>query len=77
MTGWNLNETYSFIDPDTGLPAGKMDSQMAGDGTTELATEHDTEPKTFSSKFGGQSYRLLPLWRVRRRLKLLTMSWMR
>ncbi|RLD93909.1 MAG: hypothetical protein DRJ29_07435 [Bacteroidetes bacterium] len=53
LTGWNLNETFSFIDPDTGLPAGKMDSQMAGDGTTELATEHDTEPKTFSSKFGG------------------------
>jgi len=53
LTGWNLNETYSFIDPDTGLPAGKMQSQLAGDGTTELATEHDTEAKTFSSKFGG------------------------
>ncbi len=53
LTGWELDETYSFIDPDTGLPAGKMRSQLAGDGTTELATEHDTEAKTFSSKFGG------------------------
>ncbi len=53
LTGWGLDETYSFIDPDTGLPAGKMESQMAGDGTTELATEHDTEAKTFSSKFAG------------------------
>jgi len=53
LTGWELDETYSFIDPDTGLPAGKMQSQLAGDGTTELATEHDTEAKTFSSKFGG------------------------
>ena len=53
LTGWGLDETYAFIDPDTGLPAGKMESQMAGDGTTELATEHDTEAKTFSSKFAG------------------------
>ena len=56
LTGWNLNETYSFIDPDTGLPAGKMDSQMAGDGTTELATEHDTEPKTFFFQIWGDSH---------------------
>ena len=53
LTGWGLDETYGFIDPDTGLPAGKMESQMAGDGTTELATEHDIEAKTFSSKFAG------------------------
>ena len=53
LTGWELDETYSFIDPDTVLPAGKMASQLAGDGTTELATEHDTEAKIFSSKFAG------------------------
>ncbi len=53
LTGWELDETYSFIDPDTGLPAGKMESQLAGDGTTELATEHDTADKTFSDKFGN------------------------
>ena len=53
LTGWEIDETYSFLDPDTGLPAGKMRSHLAGDGTTELATEHDTGVKTFSSKFGG------------------------
>ncbi len=53
LTGWGLDETYSYIDPDTGLPAGKMESQMAGDGTTELATEHDTDDKTFTDKFGS------------------------
>jgi uncharacterized protein (DUF1800 family) len=53
LTGWELDETYTFLDPDTGLPAGKMESQLAGDGTTELATEHDIDPKTFSSKFAG------------------------
>ncbi len=53
LTGWGLDETYAYLDPDTGLPAGKMESQKAGDGTTDLATEHDIEAKTFSSKFGG------------------------
>ncbi len=53
LTGWELDETYTYLDPDTGLPTGKMKSHMAGDGTTDLATEHDTETKTFSSKFGG------------------------
>ena len=53
LTGWGIDESYTFIDPDTGLPAGKMASQIAGDGTTELAIEHDTEAKTFSSKFAG------------------------
>jgi len=53
LTGWGIDESYTFIDPDTGLPAGKMASQIAGDGTTELAIEHDAEAKTFSSKFAG------------------------
>jgi len=30
-----------------------MESQLAGDGTTVLATEHDTDDKTFSDKFGS------------------------
>ena len=53
LTGWELDDTFAFLDPDTGLPAGKMRSHMAGDGTTELATEHDTGQKVFSTKFGG------------------------
>jgi uncharacterized protein (DUF1800 family) len=54
LTGWMLDDTFSYLDPDTGLPIGKMRSHIAGDGTTELATEHDPGQKTFSSKFGGQ-----------------------
>jgi uncharacterized protein (DUF1800 family) len=53
LTGWELDETYSYLDPDTGLPAGKMKSHMAGDGSTGLATEHDAGVKTFTAKFGG------------------------
>jgi len=53
LTGWELDENYSFLDPDTDLPAGKMQSHLAGDMTTELATEHDPENKTFTDKFGA------------------------
>jgi len=53
LTGWELDDTFAYLDPDTGLPAGKMRSTLAGDGTTELAIEHDTDQKVFSSKFGG------------------------
>lgn len=53
LTGWELDDTYSFLDPDMVLPAGKMKSHLAGDATTELATEHDTGAKTFTDKFGG------------------------
>jgi len=53
LTGWELDDTFSFLDPDTGLPAGKIRSHLAGDAVTELATEHDTGQKVFSSKFGG------------------------
>ena len=53
LTGWELDETYSYLDADTGLPIGKMRSHLAGDNTTELATEHDTGAKTFTEKFGG------------------------
>ena len=53
LTGWGLDDTYTYLDPDTGLPIGKMQSHLAGDATTELATEHDTEAKTFTDKFGG------------------------
>jgi len=53
LTGWELDETYTYLDSDTGLPTGKMKTHLAGDGTTLLATEHDIETKTFSAKFGG------------------------
>jgi len=53
LTGWELDDTFSFLDTDTDLPTGKMRSHLATDNVTELATEHDTGPKVFSSKFGG------------------------
>jgi uncharacterized protein (DUF1800 family) len=53
LTGWGLDEIYTYLDPDSGLPIGKMQSHLAGDAATELATEHDTGPKTFTDKFGG------------------------
>ncbi|MDX2432446.1 MAG: DUF1800 family protein, partial [Bacteroides sp.] len=52
LTGWEMDETYSYLDPETGLPIGKMKTHLADDGTTELATEHDTGEKSFSAKFG-------------------------
>jgi uncharacterized protein (DUF1800 family) len=53
LTGWELDDAFAYLDPDTGLPAGKMRSHLAGDGITQLATEHDAGQKVFSSKFGG------------------------
>jgi uncharacterized protein (DUF1800 family) len=57
LTGWIIDETFSFLDADTGLPTGKMASSMEGEGTEaiEVATEHDPEIKTFTDKFGAQS----------------------
>ncbi len=54
LTGWNLDETFTNLDTDTGLPTGKMESHTANDNTTELATEHDPDQKVFTSKFGTQ-----------------------
>ncbi|MEN8203604.1 MAG: DUF1800 family protein [Bacteroidota bacterium] len=54
LTGWTLDETFSMPDPDTGLPAGKMQTHTQGDPAVDVATEHDPGAKTFSSKFGGQ-----------------------
>ena len=55
LTGWMFDDSFSHLDDDTGLPAGKLRTHTAGDGVTLLATEHDTGQKTFSSRFGGQT----------------------
>jgi uncharacterized protein (DUF1800 family) len=54
LTGWTLDDTFSYLDPDTGLPSGKMQTHSQGDPPVDLATEHDPGEKTFTSKFGGQ-----------------------
>ncbi|TFH19643.1 MAG: DUF1800 family protein, partial [Bacteroidia bacterium] len=57
LTGWTIDETFSYLDEDTGLPTGKMRTSIVGEGTeaVEVAVEHDPEVKTFTDKFGGQS----------------------
>lgn len=55
LTGWMFDDSFSNIDTDTGLPTGKLRTHLAGDGTTELATEHDGGTKTFTEKFDPQS----------------------
>lgn len=54
LTGWMFDDSFSYQDPDTGLPAGKIRSHTAGDPAADVATEHDPGQKTFTSKFGGQ-----------------------
>jgi uncharacterized protein (DUF1800 family) len=57
LTGWSIDETFSFLDADTGLPSGKMRTSIvgAGAGAVEVAVEHDPGIKTFTEKFGGKS----------------------
>jgi uncharacterized protein (DUF1800 family) len=54
LTGWTLDETFSYLDPDTGLPSGKMQTHNQGDPPVDVATEHDPGTKTFTAKFGGR-----------------------
>jgi len=54
LTGWNRDETFGNLDPDTELPIGMIRSHNEGNPASEVATEHDSGPKTFTSKFGGQ-----------------------
>ncbi len=57
LTGWMMDETFSFLDAETGLPIGTMRSNSVEDGgkLVDVAIEHDPGVKTFSSKFGGRS----------------------
>jgi uncharacterized protein (DUF1800 family) len=54
LTGWRSDDTFSSFDPDTGLPAGKLETEISqGLPAVELATRHDKDPKTFSAAFGN------------------------
>ena len=55
LTGWEYDETFTSLDPDTGLPAGRLRSHMAGSPAREVATEHDPGVKVFTSKFGERT----------------------
>jgi uncharacterized protein (DUF1800 family) len=54
LTGWEMDESYSTLDPDTGWPTGKMRSTSVNeDGNmVEIANEHNPEEKVFTTKFG-------------------------
>lgn len=57
LTGWVMDETYSYLDPDTDIPTGKMRTDRVGEGAeaVDVAIEHDPDVKIFTSKFGGRS----------------------
>ena len=53
LTGWMIDEDYSNLDPDCGLPIGKLRSVLVGSGqdAVEVATQHRSGPKEFSAHF--------------------------
>ncbi|MCP4312641.1 MAG: DUF1800 domain-containing protein [Bacteroidetes bacterium] len=57
LTGWMIDETFSHLDAETGLPVGMIRSSTEGEGAEakEVAIEHDPGVKTFTEKFGGRS----------------------
>ena len=56
LTGWRFDDTFSYADPDTGIPAGKPETELSqGLPATELAVRHDKDPKVFTAAFGNQT----------------------
>lgn len=53
LTGWMMDESFSNLDEDSGIPIGMMHSRTQE--TVEVVVEHDAGEKTFTDKFGGQS----------------------
>ncbi|CAN5266258.1 hypothetical protein BH09BAC3_BH09BAC3_23310 [soil metagenome] len=47
LSGWDVDTTFSNIDPDTLIPRGKVR------GNTANASAHDNSSKQFSDRFGG------------------------
>jgi uncharacterized protein (DUF1800 family) len=56
LTGWSYDDTFSYTDPDTGIPAGEPVTEVSqGLPATQLATRHDKDPKVFSAAFGNKT----------------------
>ena len=53
LTGWETDESYATVDPDTGLPFGRLISEISG--STEIATRHNAGSKAFSAAFQNTS----------------------
>ncbi|NJK95549.1 MAG: DUF1800 domain-containing protein [Bacteroidales bacterium] len=49
LTGYKVENTYAYNDPETGIPSGKLVLQ------TNRAIYHDISTKTFSASFGGKT----------------------
>ncbi|MFN7329612.1 MAG: DUF1800 family protein, partial [Bacteroidota bacterium] len=55
LSGWEMDETYANIDPDTLLPRGKVR------GSTTNASAHDNSIKTLSARMGNKVIQANPL----------------
>lgn len=56
LTGWRFDSTFTNLDPDTNIPAGKLETETSsGLPATELAVRHDKDPKVFTAAFGSQA----------------------
>lgn len=49
LSGWDFDEDFLTLDPDTNLPRGRVK------GSPTNASAHDNDPKIFSDRFGNQS----------------------
>jgi uncharacterized protein (DUF1800 family) len=47
LSGWEVDDTFTSIDPDTNLPRGKVR------GSTNNASSHENTPKQFSTRFNN------------------------
>ncbi|HEY8511868.1 MAG TPA: DUF1800 family protein [Cyclobacteriaceae bacterium] len=47
LSGWEFDEDFATIDPDTNLPRGRVR------GSVNNASSHDNDPKVFSDRFGN------------------------
>lgn len=54
LTGWELDKTFTNLDPDTNIPAGKLATISQGNPPILLATGHDTSTKVFSDFYDNQ-----------------------
>lgn len=49
LTGYEVDESFTNLDADTGLPTAKLKTELAG--ATEIANRHNAESKQFSAAF--------------------------
>ena len=55
LSGWDVDDTFSVIDPDTNLPRGTVK------GSITNASSHDNDPKQFSARFNNAVIQADPL----------------